>query len=100
MNLPQEGRNDEKHLLMMSMILPKYLEGLLATIHITQNFKPRDLIKEIKLLISFKKDKFVWNAMQRLSLTFSDLIPLEKLLSSQFPIISQYASKSLISTLE
>lgn len=94
-NLPQTGRNDTKHLRMLSLIIPEYLKAYLDALYSDESSDPQDLKNEIKLLLSFEKDKYVKQAMESLSLTFKQLIPLKELYSCGNDLISKYVNGSL-----
>jgi hypothetical protein len=48
--LPQGGRQDMKHLMMLRLILPAYLEELLEAVK-TGDIDERQFLNEIKLLL-------------------------------------------------
>ncbi len=94
-SLPQRDRNDTKHILMLSLIIPQYIRGFLKALNAGESNDPRDLKNEIKLLLSFEKDRFVKQAMDSLGLTFKELIPLEAIYSCSDEYIKKYAEGSL-----
>ncbi len=79
-NLPQSGRNDAKHILMLSLIIPTYLKAYLTALNSGESDDPKHLKDEIKLLLSFQKDKHVRQAISEFEITFEQLIPLVDIL--------------------
>ncbi len=94
-NLPQAGRNDTKHLLMLSLIIPEYIKAYLAALHTEQQTDPKELKNELKLILSLQKDKHVRQAMETLELTFETLIPLDELYQCENEPIRKYSHGSL-----
>lgn len=90
-NLPQADRNDAKHLLMLSIIIPEYIKAYLAALCAEEFTDPKELKNELKLLLSFQKDKYVRQAMKTLELTFLTLIPLDELYECENEPIRKYA---------
>jgi hypothetical protein len=95
-NLPQTDRNDRKHVLMLSLIIPEYLNSFLKALHEDTHLNPRELIKEIKLLLNFQKDHCVRRVMESLDITFKNMIPLDHLSTSKSDLICKYTENSLL----
>ncbi len=94
-NLPQIDRHDGKHTLMLSLIIPEYIKGYIDALDTGTPQYPRELINEIKLLLSLQKDQFVREAMNTLDLTIEQLIPLDELSSCSNELIRKYTEGSL-----
>ena len=94
-NLPQADRNDKKHLLMLSIIIPEYIKAYLAALNTEEHTDPKELKNELKLLLSLRKDKHVRQAMDSLKITFKALIPIDQLYACDNQTIRKYAHGSL-----
>ncbi len=78
--LPQGGRQDQRHLNMLKHIVPAHFER--ATERACQNhIAERELISELKLFLAFDKDRAIRQATSRLECKLIDLAPT-KLLSA------------------
>lgn len=73
-NLPQAGRQDEKHVKMLLHIVPAHLELVYNSLK-EGEVSERDVIKEFKLLLEFEKDHSVRKVMQELNRKLADLLP-------------------------
>ena len=93
-SLPQIDRNDSKHLLMLGLIIPEYLKGFIEAIK-QEGKEPRILVREIKVLLGFGKDRFVREAMKSLDISFRSIIPMDELLACEIDVIVKYAKLSL-----
>lgn len=93
-NLPQVDRNDAKHLKILILVIPLYLEGFLEAITYGDATQ-RDLIREIKLFLNFRKDLYVRQAMRLLEVTFEEMIPMNRLINSRFDLIKKYTVETL-----
>lgn len=78
--LPQLGRQDLKHVMMLSLILPAYLEELLEAVKIG-DLDERRFLKEIKLLLQIGRGTWVRQGLKKAGLTLAEVIPI-KILSS------------------
>lgn len=74
LHLPQDGRQDERHVRMMAMILPEYLSLLIANAE-ADAISERDLLKEIKLLKKISSSGPCRSALQALEIELQSLIP-------------------------
>ena len=80
---------------MLSLIIPEYIKAYLAAINAEELTDPKELKNELKLLLSFQKDKHVRQAMETLDLTFETLIPLYELYQCENEPIKKYAHGSI-----
>lgn len=96
-HLPQDGRNDERHLLILATILPKHFSNLLSQVsnnpQTNNEISERNFLKEIKLFLSFSKDKYVRNALKKLDIQLIDLIPIRDMTTCGFPKIQEFADR-------
>jgi hypothetical protein len=76
--LPQEGRQDSKHLMMLGLILPAYLQELISEVH-EGGLDERQLLKEIKLLLEMGKDGWVRQALKKTGLSLDSMMPIKTL---------------------
>ncbi len=88
--LNQTGRQDEKHLRMLCLILPEYILELLD---VTQagNLTQRDFINEIKFLQKICEDRRVETALKTVNVTPAKLIPVDKLTSSNLSKLKRFS---------
>lgn len=97
LHLPQADRQDERHVRMMALILPEYLtlriEDTEANAEGAQTDK--NLINEIKLLKKISSSGPCRNAMQRLELNPSSLIPWERLAQSTCERLRKYGNSQI-----
>ena len=91
--LPQEGRQDLKHLMMLGLILPAYLKELLAEVGIGE-LDERQLLNEIKLLLQMGRDGWVRQALRKAELTLAEMIPIESLRSCGLKKIESFAKNT------
>ncbi|MEK7951756.1 hypothetical protein [Luteolibacter soli] len=73
-NLPQDGRQDEKHLRILLAILPAHFGSLLRNC-VAGEIAERDLIREVKTFLDFGKDVFVRRAMASLGADLVAAVP-------------------------
>jgi hypothetical protein len=88
--LPQLGRQDLKHLMMLSLILPAYLEELLEAVK-TGDLDERQFLKEIKLLLQIGRDAWVRQGLKKAGLTLTEVIPIKILSSCGLEKIEHFA---------
>jgi hypothetical protein len=91
--LPQSGRQDLKHLRMLVLILPAYLEELLEEVK-TGGLDERQLLQEIKLLLQMGRDGWVRQALKKAELTLADVIPIGVLRSCGFGKIERFVGST------
>lgn len=87
--LPQVGRQDFKHLMMLGLILPAYLEELLEAVK-TGDLDERQFLKEIKLLRQIGRDGWVRQGLKKAGLTLAETIPIKILSSCGLEKIERY----------
>lgn len=88
-NLPQGDRQDERHVRMMSMILPEYLSLLIVDAE-AGKLSDRDLLKEIKLLKKIAHSGICRRVMKSLEIEGESLIPWARLASSTSDLLAKY----------
>ncbi len=87
-SLDQQGRQDKRHLMMLTLILPAYMQELLEEAQqgkITQ----RALINESKLLLGIQAEATVRRALKAIRYE-GDLIPLEAYRSSELSKVCRF----------
>lgn len=91
--LDQSGRQDEKHLNMLVLILPVYFRYLL---HETRQgvITERAFIKEVKFLRQFAKDSWVRRVLSERSTDLENLIPVAELTCCGLERIERFASET------
>ena len=91
--LPQCGRQDMKHLMMLSLILPAYLEELLEAVK-TGDIDERQFINEIKLLLQIGKESWVRQGLEKAGFTLAELIPIKTMSSCGLEKIERFAKST------
>lgn len=82
----QEERNDAKHLRILMKILPAHFEALLSqALQHDPATSDRKLLNEVKLLLSFQRDKWVRRALEKESMTIDAALPSDRLRSCGLP---------------
>lgn len=93
MGLDQTGRQDEKHLRMLCLVLPMYLEELLEEAsngQITQ----RAFIKEVKLLLAILKRSIIKQALASIGFDPVELVPVEQLRDSGLTTVVRFVDSA------
>lgn len=90
MNLPQAGRQDERHVRMLSLILPEYIVLLIEEVESGLGLTPRDLIQGIKLLKKFAATAVCRRTMSRLEIDATSLIPWDRLIRSSSGVLAKF----------
>ncbi|RYD31921.1 MAG: hypothetical protein EOP85_22260 [Verrucomicrobiaceae bacterium] len=90
MNLPQAGRQDERHVRMLSLILPEYFVLLIGEAESGEELTPRDLIQGIKLLKKFAATSVCRRAMSSLEIDATSLIPWDRLIRSSSGVLARF----------
>ena len=91
--LPQVGREDLKHLMMLSLILPAHLAELLEAVK-TGGLDERQFLKEIKLLLQIGRDGWVRQGLKKAGLTLAEVIPIKILSSCGLEKIERFAKST------
>jgi len=94
LGLDQAIRQDEKHLRMMSLIVPAYLLYFLRKVHEGERTE-RNLLAEIKLLKQIGKEGVVKQALRKIGVSIDDLIPLKALRDSTLEKLERFANSKL-----
>jgi hypothetical protein len=90
LHLLQAVRQDERHVRMMTMILPEYVSLLIADIE-EGAISDRDLLKEIKFLKKISTSGPCRRALRSLEIEPRALIPWDRLARSQSYLLVKYA---------
>jgi hypothetical protein len=88
-NLPQAGRQDEKHLNILRLVIPHYLSWLLEPVEAVDQ---RLVLKQIKKLRGFNRGVEVRRALSQLGWNLDDLVPVDRLRSCGFEAVERYAT--------
>jgi len=94
LGLDQIGRQDEKHVRMLTFILPAHFEGLLGAA-IGKRITQRALINELKLLKKIIKLQKVRKALQTIGTDPANLFPTKQLRSCGLATVESFATTSL-----
>lgn len=94
LDLDQIGRQDEKHVRMLSFLVPSHLEALLNEA-VAERITQRALINEMKLLQKILKTNRCERALQAISTNPSHLIPIKCMLSSGLATVERFAATVL-----
>lgn len=96
LHLPQSGRNDKKHVAMLVLVMPRHIAMLLDFAQDDSSaLTARQLVKEIKFLMSFAKDSSVRETLKDFGLTMKDLLPIQELEDSKLEQVAKFAKLSL-----
>lgn len=90
LDLDQIGRQDEKHVRMLSIVVPSHLENLLEET-IAGNITERALLNELKLLLTIWKTSKCKTALQKISMNPEQLLPVRSLLACGLEKIQRFA---------
>lgn len=91
--LEQEGRQDEKHLILMSKVTQCYFEDLLNAVG--EHVSERDVLRELKLMIGLLKQSLPSRGLRAAGLKSTDCIPMDFISESSHPKIKQFLSGEL-----
>jgi len=91
--LPQAGRQDLKHVMMLGLILPAYLEELMEEVK-TGGLEERQLLNEIKLLLQMGRDGWVRQALKKAGFTLAEMIPIRILCSCGLEKIERFVKST------
>lgn len=75
-NLPQDGRQDEKHLNILRLVIPHYFRWLLESLEAADQ---RLVLGQVKKFRRFKRVAEVRRALAQLGWDLDDLVPVEDL---------------------
>lgn len=92
LGLDQIGRQDEKHVKMLTFILPAHFKGLLGEV-IEGQLTQRALINELKLLKRILKLQKVSQALKNIDTDPSKLFPAKQLRSCGLTLIESFATQ-------
>jgi len=94
-NLPQGERQDKKHLLILSLILPEYFCELLQQAK-AKIIEERSIINELKLLLKISNQSQVKQSLELIGSNVAGLFPVDALLTTELPLIQKFAQMSLM----
>jgi hypothetical protein len=92
-DLDQTGRQDEKHLRMLCLILPTHLSDLIRIVKAGE-IKERQLISEIKLLRKFCSLNRCRRALKLIETASESLFPIRKMAESGLERLSAFAAST------
>jgi len=90
--LDQDGRQDEKHLQMMSLISRCYLEDLVHAVG--EHISERDLINELKLMKSLLEERLPTKGLELAKLTINHCLPIEAFENCEHPKLKRFLKQS------
>ena len=93
-DLDQAGRQDRRHLEILKLVIPMHLDSALEQA-CKNTISERDLINEIKLLLNFKKDSRVREALVKQDCTLFDLLPVGRLARCRLAKVEHFAFTQL-----
>lgn len=94
-DLPQAGRQDSKHVGMLSFIVPAYFL-ILGRELASENLTDRQVIKELKFLIeNCTKDQTVERILEQQGVSLNNLIPIESLISAGGKTLQKFLHSEL-----
>lgn len=94
LGLDQIGRQNEKHVRMLTFVVPAHFEGLLGEA-INGHIAQRALINELKLLQKILKLQRVRQALQNIGANPATLFPAKQLRSCGLAIVESFATTFL-----
>ena len=94
-NLPQGERQDKKHLLILSLILPEYFCELLQQAK-AKIIEERSIINELKLLLKISNQSQVKQSLELIGSNVARLFPVDELLTTELPLIQKFAQMTLM----
>jgi len=90
--LDQDGRQDKKHLQMMSLISRCYLEDLVHAVG--EHISERDLINELKLMKSLLEERLPTKGLELAKLTINHCLPIEAFENCEHPKLKRFLKQS------
>jgi len=93
--LPQADRQDERHLRMLSLILPSYLMMLVEEVK-EGRVTERALIKELKLLRKISNTSVCRRALERIGSTPTCLFPVSEMSTCGLSLVEQFVNSQFL----
>jgi hypothetical protein len=90
LGLDQNGRQDERHVRMLALILPEYLSLLMAKAG-EEGIPDRAILREIKLLLKILGSRACRRTMDELEIHSDSLIPWERMETCGLKALEDYA---------
>jgi len=90
LGLDQSGRQDERHVRMLALILPEYLCLLMANAH-QEGIPERSILREIKLLIKLLSSSACRKATEQLGIQSDSLVPWERMETCGLKAVEDFA---------
>jgi len=90
LGLDQSGRQDERHVRMLALILPEYLSLLMANAH-QEGIPERSILREIKLLIKLLGSSACRKATELLGIPSDSLVPWERMETCGLKAVEDFA---------
>ncbi|MBG7608790.1 MAG: hypothetical protein IZT59_12295 [Verrucomicrobia bacterium] len=94
LDLDQTGRQDEKHVKMLAVLVPSHLENLIEEA-IEGNISGRALLNEMKLLQKVLKTSKCKIALHKISASPAEFLPVKSILTSGLSKIERFADTVL-----
>ncbi len=90
LGLDQCGRQDERHVRMLALILPEYLSLLMANAGV-EGIPDRAILREIKLLLKIQGTRVCRQAMDQLGIRPDSLIPWQRMETCGLKALEDFA---------
>ena len=94
LGLDQTGRQDERHVRMLSLIVPAHFEALLAEV-IAGHLTERALIRELKFMQKILKQNQIKRALEQIKVRPTSFVPIDSLTTSNLSKVVQFAETGL-----
>lgn len=88
--LDQEGRQDQKHLILMSKVTQCYLEDLVNAVG--EHISEREFIKELKLMIKLLKHPTPSRGLSAAQISILDCLPVSAIAASDHSKVKRFLS--------
>jgi hypothetical protein len=92
--LDQSKRQDEKHMRMMTLIVPAHLCYVLRQID-GERLSPRQYLKEVKIALALKGDRWVREALEIVETPIDALVPFADMAACGWEQIERFAESEL-----
>lgn len=90
LGLDQNGRQDERHVRILALVLPEYIALLMANAA-AEGIPERAILREIKLLIKILGASACRRTMVRLKIDADSVVPWERMTTCGLPTVESFA---------
>lgn len=90
LGLDQNGRQDERHVRILALVLPEYIALLMANAA-AEGIPERAILREIKLLIKILSTSACRRTMARLKIGADSVVPWERMTTCGLPTVESFA---------